>query len=87
MAQGQRAGLITPRSLDRNGSPVYIIHSHWCFKTLARSGSETLNSHPHPHSHPILITNTQQTKKSSIISLKKNVSSNAAAQHHHHQGL
>ena len=25
MAQGQRAGLITPRSLDRNGLPVFII--------------------------------------------------------------
>ncbi len=25
MAQGQRAGLITPRSLDRNGLPVFFI--------------------------------------------------------------
>ena len=34
MAQGQRAGLITPRSLDRNGLPVYIITSQWCIKAL-----------------------------------------------------
>ena len=27
MAQRQRAGLITPRSLDRNGLPVFIIRS------------------------------------------------------------
>ncbi len=34
MAQGQRAGLITPRSYDRNVSPVSIIISHRCIKAL-----------------------------------------------------
>ena len=39
MAQGQRAGLITPRSLDRNGSPVSNsshrigASRHWSTKT------------------------------------------------------
>ena len=34
MAQRKRAGLITPRSPDQNGSPVYIITSQWCIKAL-----------------------------------------------------
>ena len=29
MAQGQRAGLITPRSLDRNGLPVFNSSIHF----------------------------------------------------------
>ena len=43
MAQRKRAGLITPRSLDRNGLPVLFINSHRCIKALAQSGSETIN--------------------------------------------
>ena len=34
MAQGQRAGLITPRSLDRNELPVSNPSSHRCIKAL-----------------------------------------------------
>ena len=45
MAQGQRAGLITPRSLDRNGFPVLFITCFQCFKTHRNqmSGSVTIN--------------------------------------------
>ena len=34
MAQRQRAGLITPRSQDRNLLPVFIIISQWCIEAL-----------------------------------------------------
>ena len=34
MAQGQRAGLITPRSLDRNGLPVFTKGTYGSPSTL-----------------------------------------------------
>ena len=34
--RGKRAGLITPRSLDRNELPVFIITSHRCSGTRAK---------------------------------------------------
>jgi hypothetical protein len=38
----KRAGLITPRSPDRSGSPVYIITSQWCIEALEQ---QTFNRH------------------------------------------
>ena len=37
MAQRQRAGLITPRSQDRNLLPVLFINSHRCIKAVEQS--------------------------------------------------
>ena len=44
MAQGQRAGLITLRSQDRNLLPVLFINSHKCIKAL-RAISKTNKTH------------------------------------------
>ena len=75
MAQRQRAGLITPRSLDRNGLPVFIIRR---FTRTYHAVNTAITIHRHGAAAARGAHNSEVTRSKRVAGIVKLDAINAA---------